>query len=254
MAGRYPFTQVRTQGREELYEYLAHGRGAVIITAHMGCMEMCRAMGEARGARINVLVHTRHAERFNRLLEKLSPGHGVRLMEVETAAELEAKISERTAMLFFLNTADRQGQIHHEEFVALGRKHSIPTLIDAADEWLELYRAAAAVQERGLPAGWTSWFLGETQKAEDVLWRTADRLAATLAQRVDTERIRQLVRRETEKLKQLVHALREARGGLAELTLSGGGVKVDLEGPEQRLHGLVRAVQELGEVTDEASA
>jgi predicted LPLAT superfamily acyltransferase len=96
VAGRYPFAQVRTQGREELYEYLAQGRGAVIITAHMGCMEMCRAMGEARGARINVLVHTRHAERFNRLLEKLSPGHGVRLMEVsETDPSFSLRLAER---------------------------------------------------------------------------------------------------------------------------------------------------------------
>jgi len=57
---------------------------------------------------------------------------GVRLIEVETAGELEKKIGPQTAMLFFLNSSDNQGQIHHEEFVALGRKHNIPTLIDAA--------------------------------------------------------------------------------------------------------------------------
>src|SRR5438132_327726 len=57
---------------------------------------------------------------------------GVRLIEIETRDELEKKINERTAMLFFLNSSDRQGQIHHEEFVALGKKHNIPTLIDAA--------------------------------------------------------------------------------------------------------------------------
>ncbi|MEZ5545144.1 MAG: acyltransferase [Lysobacteraceae bacterium] len=96
VTGRYPFAKVRTQGREELYEYLSHGRGAMIITAHMGCMEMCRAMGEARGAKINILVHTRHAERFNRLLENLSPGHGVRLLEVaQTDPAFASKLAER---------------------------------------------------------------------------------------------------------------------------------------------------------------
>jgi L-seryl-tRNA(Ser) seleniumtransferase len=35
-------------------------------------------------------------------------------------------------MMFFLNLADPQGKIHHEEFVAIGQKHGIPTLIDAA--------------------------------------------------------------------------------------------------------------------------
>ena len=35
-------------------------------------------------------------------------------------------------MMFFLNMADRQGKIHHEEFVAIAKKHKVPTLIDAA--------------------------------------------------------------------------------------------------------------------------
>jgi L-seryl-tRNA(Ser) seleniumtransferase len=57
---------------------------------------------------------------------------GVRLIEVETAEELEKKINPQTAMLFFLNSSDNQGRIHHEEFVTLGKKHNVPTLIDAA--------------------------------------------------------------------------------------------------------------------------
>ena len=35
-------------------------------------------------------------------------------------------------MMFFLNFADPMGKIHHEEFVAIAKKHKIPTLIDAA--------------------------------------------------------------------------------------------------------------------------
>ena len=35
-------------------------------------------------------------------------------------------------MMFFLNAADPQGKIHHEEFVAIAKKHNVPTLIDAA--------------------------------------------------------------------------------------------------------------------------
>jgi L-seryl-tRNA(Ser) seleniumtransferase len=45
---------------------------------------------------------------------------------------LEKAISERTAMMFFFNAADPRGKIRHEEFVALGKKHKIPTLNDAA--------------------------------------------------------------------------------------------------------------------------
>ena len=35
-------------------------------------------------------------------------------------------------MLFFLNLADGQGVIHHDEFVVIAKKHNVPTLIDAA--------------------------------------------------------------------------------------------------------------------------
>src|SRR4029077_15432751 len=57
---------------------------------------------------------------------------GVRMIEIEDSTALEKAINERTAMMFFLNSADPRGKIHHEEFVAIGKKHNIPTLIDAA--------------------------------------------------------------------------------------------------------------------------
>ncbi|MEZ4616959.1 MAG: hypothetical protein R2867_15845 [Caldilineaceae bacterium] len=66
----------------------------MIITAHMGYGNVPR---DGRGARGHQhLVHTRHAERFNRLLENLSPGHGVRLLEVaQTDPAFASKLAER---------------------------------------------------------------------------------------------------------------------------------------------------------------
>jgi D-glucosaminate-6-phosphate ammonia-lyase len=57
---------------------------------------------------------------------------GVRLVEVETREELEGAISGRTAMMLFFNDADPRGQVKVEEFVALGKKHGVPTFNDAA--------------------------------------------------------------------------------------------------------------------------
>lgn len=57
---------------------------------------------------------------------------GVRLVEVETVAEMEAAINERTAMLFFLNHNELDGSIGHEEFVQIGNRYGVPTLNDAA--------------------------------------------------------------------------------------------------------------------------
>ncbi len=57
---------------------------------------------------------------------------GVRLIEVESRADLERAVSEKTAMLLFYNNNNTAGQIRHEEFVELGRRHAVPTLNDAA--------------------------------------------------------------------------------------------------------------------------
>jgi L-seryl-tRNA(Ser) seleniumtransferase len=54
------------------------------------------------------------------------------MIEVETREELEKAVNERTAMLFFLNASEPRGKIRYEEFVALGKKHKVPTLNDAA--------------------------------------------------------------------------------------------------------------------------
>jgi D-glucosaminate-6-phosphate ammonia-lyase len=56
----------------------------------------------------------------------------VKMIEVGTPEELERAINERTAMMFFLNSSDLEGEIHHEEFVETAKKHNVPTLIDAA--------------------------------------------------------------------------------------------------------------------------
>lgn len=57
---------------------------------------------------------------------------GAKLVWVKNAKELEKAINQNTAMLWFLNANTDEGAIKREEFVALGKKHSIPTFIDSA--------------------------------------------------------------------------------------------------------------------------
>lgn len=57
---------------------------------------------------------------------------GIKMIEVETAEELSKAVNEKTAMMLFFNDADPKGQIKLEEFVALGKKHNVPTFNDAA--------------------------------------------------------------------------------------------------------------------------
>lgn len=57
---------------------------------------------------------------------------GATIVEIETAQELEKAISEKTAMMWFLNSYAPMGKIQHEEWVAIAKKHKIPTMIDMA--------------------------------------------------------------------------------------------------------------------------
>jgi uncharacterized pyridoxal phosphate-dependent enzyme len=57
---------------------------------------------------------------------------GVQLVEVETREDLERAVNEKTAMMLFYNNNNNEGRIQDEEFVQLGKKHSIPTFNDAA--------------------------------------------------------------------------------------------------------------------------
>lgn len=57
---------------------------------------------------------------------------GIIPVEIETVADLERAISSKTAMMWFLNSSGPMGKIQHEEWVAIGKKHNIPTMIDMA--------------------------------------------------------------------------------------------------------------------------
>jgi L-seryl-tRNA(Ser) seleniumtransferase len=83
---------------------------------------------DTTGMKNEVLVQKTHRVGYDHAIRNA----GARLIEVETREELEKAINERTAMMFFFNAADPRGKIHHEEFVALGKQHKIPTLNDAA--------------------------------------------------------------------------------------------------------------------------
>src|SRR5258705_8128493 len=57
---------------------------------------------------------------------------GIKMIEVETAEELERAVNEKTAMMLFFNDNDPRGKIKIEEFVKLGKKLNVPTFNDAA--------------------------------------------------------------------------------------------------------------------------
>ena len=57
---------------------------------------------------------------------------GARMVEIETAEELERAAGPRTAMMLFFNDAGPRGRISAAEWVRLGKQHNVPTFNDAA--------------------------------------------------------------------------------------------------------------------------
>ncbi len=92
-------------GREAVEECFARGQGVLLVGSHLGNLEVCRVLARLRpGLRVHVLVHTRHAGNFNRLLRRLDPAAALNLVEVggfgaAEAAHLSARIREGEVVL-----------------------------------------------------------------------------------------------------------------------------------------------------------
>ena len=57
---------------------------------------------------------------------------GTKTVWVDTRAELEKAINEKTAMMFFLNKADPKGEIKRDEWIEVAKANGVPTMNDAA--------------------------------------------------------------------------------------------------------------------------
>jgi predicted LPLAT superfamily acyltransferase len=81
----------------ELDGATADPRGALLIVSHLGNAELSRALlDEKRRSRITVLVHTRHAENYNRVLRRFRPVAAANLIQVtEIGPEAAIALRER---------------------------------------------------------------------------------------------------------------------------------------------------------------
>ena len=98
-SGELPLDAVRLHGVEPLLAQLAGGQGALLLLTHLGNPEVSRALGKRQaGFKMTVLMHTKHASRFNRLLATLSPESQIDLIQVtEVTAATAILLKERIA-------------------------------------------------------------------------------------------------------------------------------------------------------------
>ncbi len=90
--------EIRREVDPRFDDAVDQSRGGVLVVAHFGNLEVLRRLGErAKQLRLHILVHTRHAERFNRMLTRINPQSAERLLQVTaidtaTIAHLAARV------------------------------------------------------------------------------------------------------------------------------------------------------------------
>ena len=96
--GRMPSDAVAPVEIAALEEAKAQARGAVFIVSHHGNVDVSRALLDAKNReRVVVLMHTRHAENYNRVLREFNPEAAVNTLQVteigpDTAIALQQRV------------------------------------------------------------------------------------------------------------------------------------------------------------------
>ena len=82
-SGAYDRFDVVLHGREKMEGYVASGRGAFMVGAHLGSFDMLRFVAREAGVSVNVLMFAANAERINEAFEALDPDCDVRVIEID---------------------------------------------------------------------------------------------------------------------------------------------------------------------------
>lgn len=92
-AGLFNIGDTVLHGHQHLMDRVATGRGGLLICAHLGNLELCRALSRRHpGVKLTVLVYTKHAEAFNQLLAQMDPDSQLNLMQVTEISPASATI------------------------------------------------------------------------------------------------------------------------------------------------------------------
>ncbi len=92
-SGSLTLKGVEYHGREAIVTHINKSQGVLILGSHLGNLEVCRVITQLRKkVTINVLVHTKHAEKFNTLLNKYAGSERLNLIQV-------TEVNAATAML-----------------------------------------------------------------------------------------------------------------------------------------------------------
>ncbi len=131
-SGALSLTDVVYHGRDNLFNELNKGQGVVLLGSHLGNLEVCRVIATADAPiPINVLVHTKHAEKFNQLLKHYNPNSSLNLIQVTditaaTSILLSDKIANGELVIIAADRTPVSNQQRVTSVDFLGEKASFP--------------------------------------------------------------------------------------------------------------------------------
>jgi predicted LPLAT superfamily acyltransferase len=112
-SGALTRADVQYYGRNEILAEIRKGQGVVLLGSHLGNLEVCRVIADFdKTIHINVLIHNKHAQKFNRLLKQTSDSSQLNLIQV-------TEITAATSMLL-------KDKIDGGELVIIAADRSLP--------------------------------------------------------------------------------------------------------------------------------
>ncbi|SBS62376.1 glycosyltransferase family 2 protein [Vibrio atlanticus] len=98
--GDFSVDNLTIHGQEQFESMVENQQGVLILGSHLGNIELCRALGRRHShIKINALVFTEHAERFNSVMKAVNPQSDLNLIQVtsmgpDTAILLQQKLEQ----------------------------------------------------------------------------------------------------------------------------------------------------------------
>ena len=124
-SGSISLDDVEYHNRDAIINHLNQGQGLFIFGSHLGNLEVCQVISSLRkNIKVNVLLHTKHAEKFNTLLKSYAETDNIHFIQVTdmnaaTAMLLQDKIEQGELIVVAVDRTpvSHQGRVVQVDFL-----------------------------------------------------------------------------------------------------------------------------------------
>lgn len=115
LQGKTKYFTVSRNGHHHLERLRETKTGVILLGAHLGSFSAMRMQSAKESLPLHPVVYTKHAKRFNRVIEELDPGSKVSLIEMGEGGEIDFMLSireklEAGAMIAILGDRTQAGK------------------------------------------------------------------------------------------------------------------------------------------------